>query len=189
MALDLSELNKNKKSVIKFSNKKERTLAPFETPVIEIGKKTVQESKAEREYHRLGKVEVKTNQLIDKAVKREMKHQLKVAESLAEREQVVTKSVASREQKLNTAPSRIDYLCLKKIPRKIIDFILSRANPEDDFLISVIDIADFRTHFSDMTDDHLRNAIKRLKDRGYFEEFNWSNNGMRVFKLKASIFK
>ena len=37
--------------------------------------------------------------------------------------------------------------------------------------------------------DALRVAIFRLKKRGFFLKFHWSNNGMRVFHLDPKIYQ
>jgi hypothetical protein len=101
----------------------------------------------------------------------------------------VSISEAGCEQIQRATPTRLDYMCLKKLPRKIIDFVLSKANDENGTLIAAMDISDLRNAFQDMSDAHLRNSIHRLKEQGYFLHIHWSNNGMRIFKLQASVFK
>ena len=98
-------------------------------------------------------------------------------------------SKADREQIQRVPPTRLDYMCLKKIPRKIIDFVLSKSSDEGGTLIAAMDISYLRNAFPDMSDAHLRNSIHRLKEQGYFLHIHWSNNGMRIFKLEASVFK
>jgi hypothetical protein len=159
------------------------------------GKLKKQGSPAEKLDIRMGRIEKRTDFLLEKAQDREDKKEAKTLESietakkLASREQVVSISEASCEQIQRTPPTRLDYMCLKKLPRRIIDFVLSKANNEDGTLIATMDISDLRSAFPDMSDAHLRNSIHRLKEQGYFLHIHWSNNGMRIFKLQASVFK
>jgi seryl-tRNA synthetase len=155
-----------------------------------------QESPAEKLDMKMARIEKRTDFLLEKAQNREnkkkektLKEATETIEKLARREQVVSKSVADREQIQCEAPTRLDYMCLKKLPRKIIDFVLSQSNNEDGTLIATVDISDLRNAFPDMSDAHLRNSIHRLKEQGYFLSVHWSNNGMRIFKLQASVFK
>lgn len=155
-----------------------------------------QESPTQKLDTRMGKIEKRTEFLLEKAQDREDKKEAKTqkksietAEKLASRELVVSISKADREQIQRDPPTRLDYMCLKKIPRKIIDFVLSKASDEGGTLIAAMDISDLRNAFPDMSDAHLRNSIHRLKEQGYFVHIHWSNNGMRIFKLEASVFK
>jgi hypothetical protein len=170
--------------------------APKKEIEIPKGKLKKQRSPAEKLDVRMEKVENRTDFLLKKAQGLEDKKQTKVlresvetSEKLASRERVVSISEADREQIERDAPTRLDYMCLKKLPRKIIDFVVSKAKNEDGTLIAAMDIADLRNAFPDMSDAHLRNSIHRLKEQGYFLHIHWSNNGMRIFKLQASIFK
>jgi hypothetical protein len=155
-----------------------------------------QMSSAQKLDTRMGKIEKRTEFLLEKAQYREdkeeaktLKKSIETAEKLAGREQIVSISEAGCEQIQRTPPTRLDYMCLKKLPRKIIDFVLSKAINEDGTLVAAMDISDLRNAFPDMSDAHLRNSIHRLKEQGYFLHIHWSNNGMRIFKLQASVFK
>jgi hypothetical protein len=170
--------------------------APKKEAEIPRGGLKKQGSPAEKLDLRMEKVEKRTDFLLEKAQDREDKKEAKTlrksieaTQKLASREQVVSISKAGCEQNQHVAPTRLDYMCLKKLPRKIIDFVLSKANDEDGTLIAAMDISDLRNAFPEMSDAHLRNSIHRLKEQGYFLHIHWSNNGMRIFKLQASVFK
>lgn len=172
---------------------KEAPKKEIEVPRGELKK---QVSPAEKLDMRMGRIEKRTDFLLEKAKNREDKEEAKTikksietAEKLASREQIVSILKAGCEQIQCGTPTRLDYMCLKKIPRKIIDFVLSKANDENGTLIAAMDISDLRNAFPDMSDAHLRNSIHRLKEQGYFLHIHWSNNGMRIFKLEASVFK
>jgi hypothetical protein len=170
--------------------------APKKETEVPRGELKKQRSSAGKLDVRMEKVEKRTDFLLEKAQAREDKKEAKnlresieIDEELASREQIVSISKAGREQIGRVAPDRLDYMCLKKLPRKIIDFVISKAIDEDGTLVATIDISDLRSAFQDMSDAHLRNSIHRLKEQGYFLHIHWSNNGMRIFKLQASVFK
>jgi hypothetical protein len=171
--------------------------APKKEIAVPRGELKKQGSPTEKLDLRMEKVEKRTDFLLEKAQDREDKKEAKTirksieeaSEKLDSREQVVSISKAGCEQIQRGPPTRLDYMCLKKLPRKIIDFVVSKANEEDGTLIAAMDISDLRSAFQDMSDAHLRNSIHRLKEQGYFLHIHWSNNGMRIFKLQASIFK
>lgn len=172
---------------------KEAPQKEIEVPRGELKK---QGSPAEKLDMRMVRIEKRTDFLLEKAKDREDKKEAKTlkkstetAEKIASRDEVVSMSVAGCEQTQCTTPTRLDYMCLKKIPRKIIDFVLSKAKVENETLVAAMDISDLRNAFPDMSDGHLRNSIHRLKEQGYFLHIHWSNNGMRIFKLEASVFK
>tara|TARA_B100000378_G_C17855138_1_gene346511 strand:+ start:112 stop:657 length:546 start_codon:yes stop_codon:yes gene_type:complete len=151
-----------------------------------VKKKDAQEKALEKKVKSLDKIIDKTDKLIAKSKERNNKDKSK---SLSNHKQVVNKPDTSHYQKQHNAQIHYsDYLMLKKLPKKIVDSILSKSTLRDGKLEAVVDIDDLRES-TGKDENTLRVAIFKLKKRGFFLKVHWSNNGMRVFHLDPKIYQ
>jgi hypothetical protein len=215
MALDLDSLNKNKKSVIKFSDKKEKTLAPFERPssvmayvnlddlketeskiseevtkksFLPLGPKKIPESPAEKAERKWAKVESKTGSLIAKAEKKNTKNIVEEANPSTNQVQGDDSPGTARVQIKRTA-SYTTFLCLpsRKAPRMILNQIKANAFNVDSAWYSRLDSFE-AIEIIQKDSNHLRKAISRLKEEGWFEVLEASSSGYRLLKIDPAVF-
>lgn len=215
MALDLDSLNKNKKSVIKFSDKKEKTLAPFERPssvmayvnlddlketeskiseevtkksFLPLGPKKIPESPAEKAERKWAKVESKTGSLIAKAEKKNTKNIVEEANPSTNQVQGDDRPSTAHVQ-IKRAASYITFLCLpsRKAPRMILNQIKANAFNVDSAWYSRLDSFE-AIEIIQKDSNHLRKAISRLKEEGWFEVLEASSSGYRLLKIDPAVF-
>lgn len=144
-----------------------------------VRKKEAQEKVLEKKVKSLDKIIDKTDKLIlkDKQNKEKKK---------TTKPQSNYKKTTPRLQK-SCNVSKVDYLCLKKFPRKVMDILVQKSILKGSYLECVIDVEEIK----DITGESaktVRTAFYRLKRRGFFIEVHSSTNGMRVIKLKPEIF-
>ena len=152
-----------------------------QTPIVQVVKK-IPESKLEKEFKRLERVEEKTTQLLEKSKAQE--------ERKAEKKEEPPKAIKiPKKKKEISEPHYIDFICLKKLPKRLMIFILGQGKEENGTITSVIDFETLKNEFPDVSEWQIRNTIQRLKERKFFQNIHSSTNGMRVFRLKSSIFK
>lgn len=177
--LDLSLLKNVEKKGLNISD------SEIQKAISAVHKKEAQQKALDKKVKRLDKVIEHTDKLIAKSKQAIKKNN---DESLSSNYQIINKSLSHHYQKqCNAARCYSDYLMLKKLPRKIIDSILSKAVLKNEILEAVVDI-DYLRESTGKDENTLRVAIFRLKKRGFFIEIIWSNSGMRFFKLNPSIF-
>lgn len=215
MALDLDSLNKNKKSVIKFSDKKEKTLAPFERPssvmvhvnhadlkeaeskiseeairkpFLPLGPEKIPESSAEKAERKWAKIESKTGSLIAKAEKKNTKSIIGEANPSTRQVQGDDIPGTSRVQTKRTV-SHTTFLCLpsRKAPRMILNQIKANAFNVDSAWYSRLDSFE-AIEIIQKDSNHLRKAISRLKEEGWFEVLEASSSGYRLLKIDPAVF-
>jgi hypothetical protein len=219
MALDLDSLNKNKKSVIKFSDKKEKTLAPFERPssvvayvnlddlkenepkiseevikksLLPIGPKKIPESPVEKAERKWAKIESKTGSLIAKA---EKKNTQNVAREPNLKEIQGTSQVQTSDNQgtfrvqTRRVASYITLLCLppRKAPRMILNQIKANAFKVESIWYSRLDSFE-AIEIIQKDSNHLRKAISRLKEEGWFEVVEASSSGYRLLKIDPVVY-
>lgn len=151
-----------------------------------VKKKEAQERELSKKVKRLDKVIEHTDKLIAKSKEKQKKNK---GNSLSNHKPIINKLDTSHYQKQHNAQIHYsDYLMLKKLPKKIIDSILSKSVLSGNKLEAVIDI-DYLRESTGRDENALRVAIFRLKKRGFFLKVYWSNNGMRVFHLDPKIYQ
>ena len=151
-----------------------------------VKKKEAQEKALDKKVKRLNKIIEHTDKLILKSKEKDNKNNTK---SLSNHKQVINKSDTNHYQKQCKAQIHYsDYLMLKKLPRRIIDSILSKSILKDSMLEAVVDL-DYLRESTGKDENTLRVAIFRLKKRGFFLKVHWSNNGMRVFHLDPKMYQ
>ena len=144
-----------------------------------IKKKEAQEKLLEKKVKSLDKIINKTDKLILKANKNKNN-------KTTTKQQVDCKKTTPRLQK-SCDVSKVDYLCLKKFPRKLMDILVQKSILKGSYLECVIDVEEIK----DITGESVktvRTAFYRLKKRGFFIEVHSSTNGMRVIHLDPSIY-
>lgn len=119
-------------------------------------------------------------------------------------DKLILKDKQSREKKETTKPqtnrkkttprlqkscdvSKIDYLCLKKFPRKVMDILVQKAVLKGLYLECVVDVEEIKGITGESAKT-VRTAFYRLKKRGFFAEVHSSTNGMRVIHLDPKIY-
>ena len=132
-----------------------------------------------KEIERLDKVIAKTDKLIEKSNKQ------KIKETTSQLQPIV-KATLPRLQK-QCEVSKIDYLCLKKFPKQIMDILVQKSIHKGSYLECVIDVQEIK-EITGKNSKTVRDAFYRLKKRGFFLEIHSSSNGMRVIHLNSSIY-
>lgn len=171
--LDLSLLKDIPREGINISD------AEIQKAIDAVKKKDAQEKVLEKKVKSLDKIIGKTDRLIKKA-------NSKKKNEATDRPQSVNKKTLSRLQN-KCDVSKIDYLCLKKLPRKIMDILVDKAVLKDDYLECIIDVDEIK----ELTGENaktVRTNFYRLKKRGFFIEIHSSTNGMRVIRLDPKIY-
>lgn len=219
MALDLDSLNKNKKSVIKFSDKKEKTLAPFERPssvaayvnlgefekseskvsediikksFLPLGHKKIPESPTEKADKKWAKVESRTEKLMAKA---EKKNAINIAETHTTDQYTGTDQVQDNDKtgtahvQTKRSASYFTFLCLpsRKAPRMILNQVKANAFKVENEWYSRLDSFE-AIEIIQKDSNHLRKAISRLKEEGWFKVLEASSSGYRLLKIDPSDF-
>ena len=219
MALDLDSLNKNKKSVIKFSDKKDKTLAPFERPssvaayvnlgefkeneskiseevikksFLSLGPKKIPQSPTEKADKKWAKVESKTEKLMAIA---EKKNAISAAETNTDDQYTGTDQVQSSDNpgisrvQTKRSASYFTFLCLppRKVPRMILNQIKANAFKVENEWYSRLDSFE-AIEIMQKDSNHLRKAISRLKEEGWFKVLEASSSGYRLLKIDPADF-
>jgi DNA-directed RNA polymerase specialized sigma54-like protein len=205
MALDLNSLNTNKKSVIRFSEKKERTLAPFErakeeTPELQkeesldsslttneeilqpIGTKTkppTQEEKTKEADKKWEEIETKTDRLIEKAEKKSIKLHRTSLELGSYEDRITMASHASFRLK----PTKLDYLYLMGNPLLVLNYVISNLN-EKGYLDSSTDEMAKDLALQEHT---VKNVVSKLGTRGFLNCRSNPGSKRRILVTNPSI--
>jgi hypothetical protein len=142
-------------------------------------KKEAQERELQKKVNRLDKVISKTDRIIER-------HNNKKIKKSQTQLQPITSKTTSRLQK-ECSVSRIDYLCLKGFPRRVIDIIVQKSVIKGSHFECVIDVQEIK-ELTGESSKTVRDAFYRLKKRGFFLEVYSSSNGMRVIHLNSEIY-
>lgn len=167
--LDLSQLKNAPRKGVNISNDEiQKVISTHE-------KKEAQKRELDKKVKRLDKVIAKTDRILEKHNKK-----------TTTQPQTIIKPTTARLQK-QCDVSKIDYLCLKKFPRKVMDIIINKAALKGEMLECVIDVDEIKEVTGESAKT-VRTAFYRLKKRGFFIEIHSSSNGMRVIHLKPSVY-
>lgn len=134
---------------------------------------------------KLEKVEIKTDHLIEKHKKQE----LKSAHINNKSKQINTHQEQNRPIAKTKEASLIEFYCLKGLPKLIINHIKEKAGHDDQLQkwISIIDTEELKL-ITNKTASHLSVQILRLEKQGWFEILKSSNAGVRVVEINPSIY-
>lgn len=171
--LDLTLLKNNPRKGINLPDEE------IQKAIHAVKQKQAQEKVLENKVKRLDKVIEKTDKLIEKSKKQRLK-------ATTSKPQVNLKKTTARLQKECTI-SKIDYLCLKKFPRKVMDILVKNSTLKGPYLECVIDVQEIK-ELTGEDSKTVRTAFYRLKKRGFFKEVHSSTNGMRVIQLDPDIY-
>jgi len=132
---------------------------------------------------RMEKIEKRTDFLIEKSKKQELKSTQVKSNSI----QVNT----GREQNGRSAkePSLLEFYCLKGLPKIILRHIQDKTSFDDNLQkwISIIDTEDLKS-LTGKTASHLSVQILRLEKQGWFELLRSNNAGVRVIQINPEAF-
>lgn len=134
---------------------------------------------------KLEKVEIKTDRLIEKHKKQELKSKHIKNKSA----QIETR----QEQKKYTAKTKeaslIEFHCLKGLPKSIINHIKEKAVHDNQLQrwISIIDTEELKL-ITNKTASHLSVQMLRLEKQGWFQILKSNNAGVRVVEIDPSIY-
>ena len=167
--LDLSQLKNTPRKGVNISNDEIQKVISIHE------KKEAQKRELEKKVKGLDKVISHTNKLLEKSKKTSQK---------SKKEK--TKTTSPRLQK-QCEVSKIDYLCLKKFPREVMEILVQKSTNKGSYLECVIDVKEIRA-ITGKSSKRVRDAFYRLKKRGFFIEIHSSSNGMRVIHLNPSIY-
>jgi hypothetical protein len=171
--LDLSQLNNTPRKGINLPDSEiQKVISSHE-------KKEAQKRELDKKVKYLDKVIAKTDKLIEK-------HNKKKTKEITSRLQPTVKVTTNRLQK-KCAVSKIDYLCLKKFPREMMDILVQKSVLKGSYLECVIDVQEIKELTGEKSKT-VRDAFYRLKKRGFFLEVHFSSNGMRIIQLKSDIY-
>lgn len=132
---------------------------------------------------RMEKIEKRTDFLIEKSKKQELKST-----------QIKSKSIqinTDQEQngRLAKEPSLLEFYCLKGLPKIILRHIQDKTSFDDNLQkwISIIDTEDLKS-LTGKTASHLSVQILRLEKQGWFELLRSNNAGVRVIQINPEAF-
>lgn len=95
---------------------------------------------------------------------------------------VQTLSTLGQEHFLRN-PSEIDFMCLKKLPKSVMRFIIEARAVNGKHIIHTEDLKEN----IGKSCSHISNIIYRLVDQGFIRVHAYNNNGTRVVEVNKSI--
>lgn len=134
---------------------------------------------------KLEKVEIKTDRLIEKYKKQE----LKSAHIKNKSAQIKTHQEHNKHTAKTKEASLIEFHCLKGLPKSIINHIKEKAVHDNQLQkwISIIDTEDLKL-ITNKTASHLSVQILRLEKQGWFQILKSNNAGVRVVEIDPSAY-
>jgi hypothetical protein len=133
----------------------------------------------------LEKVEIKTDRLIEKHKKQELRSiHIKNKSAQIESYQEHNKHTAKAKE-----ASLIEFHCLKGLPKSIINHIKEKATHDDQLQkwISIIDTEELKL-ITNKTASHLSVQMLRLEKQGWFQILKSNNAGVRVVEINPSVY-
>ena len=167
--LDLTQLKNTPRKGVNISNDKIQKVISIHE------KKESQKRELDKKIKRLDKVINHTDKLLEKSKKKSQKPKKEKS-----------KPTTTRLQK-EYSVSKIDYLCLKKFPKQVMNILVQKSVNKGSYLECVIDVQEIKEMTGKSSKD-VRDVFYRLKRRGFFIEVHSSSNGMRVIHLNSSIY-
>ena len=135
---------------------------------------------------KLEKIEIKTEHLIGKSKKQELRSlqiKNKSPQINTHQEQIISSAQSKKEASL------VEFHCLKGLPKSIIIHIREKANLDSQLQrwISVIDTEELKL-ITNKTASHLSVQLLRLEKQGWFKILKSNNAGVRVVEIDPSVY-
>jgi hypothetical protein len=167
-----------------------RLVRGVENEPLKKGPLTKPESNIQKLDRQLEKVESKTQSLLNKSKSLENQRKAKEVEDESGTSSVrIGDGSSTGSGQIKRTPSFLALQCIPKrmISRGILDHIREKAFLQNNQWHASIDTKEIVESLNSNTET-IKKTISRLKEDGWFEVCDWSNNGYRTLKILPEVF-